>query len=153
MITLLAKAEGTGRVVNWSRFKEGEWVDQSRMSLSPTTIIPDVIVDVMEHCEAIDSSCSVEPLFPNGFTTAQFDIAIKGKGFQVNCGRRLARGLFPLIPIAAEFGSNYDVLMTVSAETCQTEEELANAVTSRYECKKVLSSEQGAAVDADKLRN
>ena len=81
MITLLAEAEGTGRVVNWSRFKKGEWVDQSRLSLSPTTVIPDVIADIMEKCESIDAECATQPLFPNGFTTAQFDIAIQGKGF------------------------------------------------------------------------
>jgi hypothetical protein len=136
MITLLAKAEGTGRVVNWSRFKQGEWVDQSRISLTPTTVIPDVIVDVMEKCEAIDASCSAMPLFPSGFTTAQFDISIQGKGFQVNCGRRLARGLFPLNPFAAEFGANYDVLVTVSASDPGIEEAIATVVSGKYQCKR-----------------
>ena len=134
MITLLAKAEGTGRVVNWSRFKQGEWVDQSRISLTPTTVIPDVIVDVMEKCESIDPSCSVEAMFPNGFTTAQFDIAIRGSAFEVNCGRRLARGMFPLNPIAAEFGENYDVLVTVSSSDQKIEEQLAQTVSHKYEC-------------------
>lgn len=149
MITLLAKAEGTGRVVNWSRFKKGEWIDQSRISLSPTVVIPDVIVDVLEECEATDSACSIEPLFPNGFTTAQFDISIHGKDFQVNCGRRLARGLFPLNPIAAEFGSNYDVLVTVSASDRALEEKLARVVSDKYECKKVTGSEQSDSPNAD----
>ncbi len=134
MITLVAKANGTGRVVSWSRFKQGEWVDQSRISLTPTTIIPDVIVDVMKKCESFDPSCSVELLFPNGFTTAQFDIAIKGEGFQVNCGRRLARGHFPLNPFAAEFGSNYDVLVAVSAADPKVEEAIAEAVSGKYPC-------------------
>ena len=142
MITLLAKAKGTGRLVNWSRFKQGEWVDQSRISLTPTTVIPDVIVDVMGQCESIDASCSVEPLFPNGFTTAQFDISIKGKGFQVNCGRRLARGLFPLNPFAAEFGSNYDVLVAISAANREVEESIASVVSDNYVCKKHMDSEQ-----------
>ena len=136
MITLLAKAEGTGRVVNWSRFKQGELVDQSRISLTPTTVIPDVIVDVMEKCESIDPSCSVEPLFPNGFTTAQFDISIKGDGFAVNCGRRLARGLFPLNPLAAEFGSNYDVLVTISSTDQKIEEAIVEVVSGKYQCKR-----------------
>jgi hypothetical protein len=127
---------------SWSRFKQGEWVGQSRISLSPTTVIPDVIVDVMEQCKAIDSTCSIEPLFPNGFTTAQFDIAIHGKGFEVNCGRRLARGLFPLNPLAAEFGSNYDVLVTVSADDREIEKKLEGFVSEKYECKKVMNSEQ-----------
>ena len=142
MITLLAKAEGTGRVVNWSRFKRGEWVDQSRISLTPTTVIPDVIVDVMEQCESIDPSCSIEPLFPNGFSTVQFDISILGKGFQVNCGRRLARGLFPMNPIAAEFGANYDVLVTIGADDNEIEKTLASVISQKYECKTVLNSEQ-----------
>jgi hypothetical protein len=134
MITLLAKAEGTGRVVNWSRFKQGEWVDQSRISVTPTTVIPDVIVDVMEKCESIDPTCSVEPLYPNGFTTAQFDIAIRGSAFEVNCGRRLARGMFPLNPFAAEFGENYDVVVTVLSSDQTIEEQIAEAVSQKYEC-------------------
>ena len=135
MITLLAKAEGTGRVVNWSRFKKGELVDQSRFSLALTTVIPDVIVDVMEKCESLDASCSVETLFPNGFTTAHFEISIKGNGFEVHCGRRLARGFFPLNPIAAEFGSNYDVPVTISATNQKIEEAIAEAVSGKYQCK------------------
>lgn len=136
MITLIAKAEGTGRRISWSQFKKGEWVDQSRISLTPTTVIPDVIVDVMEKCEEVDASCSIVPLFPSGFTTAQFDISIQGKGFEVGCGRRLARGLFPLNPFAAEFGSNYDVLITVSAADLGLEEAIANVVSRNYLCKR-----------------
>ena len=134
MITLLAKAQGTGRVVNWSRFKQGDWVNQSRISVTPTTVIPDVIVDVMEKCESIDPSCSVEALYPNGFTTAQFDIAIRGSSFEVNCGRRLVRGMFPLNPFAAEFGANYDVLVTISSAEENIEEQIAEVVSQQYEC-------------------
>ena len=147
MITLVAKAEGTGRVVSWSRFKQGEWVDQSRISLTPTTVIPDVIVDVMEQCESIDAECSIEPLFPNGFTTAQFDIAILGKGFHITCSRRLARGLFPLNPIAAEFGSNYDVLLSITADDSEIEQKLASVISDKYKCKKVINSKQTDALD------
>jgi hypothetical protein len=136
MITLLAEAKTTGRVVNWSKFKQGEWVDQSGIGLTLTTVIPDVIVDVMEKCESLDPSCAVETLFPNGFTTAQFDISIRGNRFEVNCGRRLARGLFPLNPIAAEFGSNFDVLVTVSASDKKVEEAIAEAVSGKYQCKR-----------------
>jgi hypothetical protein len=136
MIMLLAKAEGTGRVVNSSRFNQGEWVDQNRISLTPTTVIPDVIVDVMEKCQSMDPSCSVETLFPNGYTTAQFDIAVRGSAFDVTCGRRLVRGFFPLNPIAAEFGRNYDVLVTVSSAEPKIEEEIAAAVSQKYICKR-----------------
>jgi hypothetical protein len=90
----------------------------------------------MKKCEEIDASCSIVPLFPNGFTTAQFDISIRGKGFEVKCGRRLARGLFPLNPFAAEFGANYDVLITVSAAEPEFEEAIANVVSGKYLCKR-----------------
>jgi hypothetical protein len=128
--------------VNWAKLKRGELVSQSRFSFSLTTVIPDVIVDVIEKCESIDSLCSIEMLHPNGFTTATFDIAIHGKGFQVNCGRRLVRGLFPLNPIAAEFGSNYDVLVTIATDHSETENELSNVISDKYECKKALTFEQ-----------
>ena len=143
MITLLAEAKSTGRVVNWSKLKKGKLVDQSRFSLFGFgTIIPDVIVDVMNYCHSIDQDYVVNILFPNGFTTAQFDIAIQGKGFQVNCGRRLERGLFPLNPIAAEFGSNYDVLVTASADDLEFESSIKNIISRKYECKKIVNSEQ-----------
>jgi len=48
-------------------------------------------------------------------------------GFEVHCGRRLARGFFPLNPIAAEFGSNYDVPVTISATNQKIEEAIAEA--------------------------
>jgi len=134
MITLLAKAAGTGRVVNWSRFKQGEWVDQSRISMTPTTVIPDVIADVIDKCQLLDPGCSVKTLFPNGFTTAQFDIAIRGSAFEVNCARRLARGMFPLNPFAAEFGANYDVLVRVSSSDQKIEDQISEVVSSKYEC-------------------
>ena len=134
MITLIARARGTGRVVNWSRFKKGEWVDQSRFSATPTTVIPDVIVDVIAQCESIDPLCSVEVLFPNGFTTAQFDIAIRGHAFGVNCSRRLTRGMFPLNPFAAECGANYDVLVTIASAKENIEEQIAEVVSQQYEC-------------------
>ena len=123
-----------GRVVNWSRFKQGELVDQSRLSFSPTTVITDVITDLIEECNLIASDCMIIPLFLNGFTTVGFDLSIKGDGFQVNCGRRLVRGLFPLNPIAAEFGKNYDVLGAISAENKQTEERISDLVRRKYHC-------------------
>jgi hypothetical protein len=133
MIVLRARAKGTGRRVNWEKFKQGEWVDERWWRFC--TVIPDVIVDVVELCKAIDAECSMETLFPNGFFTAQFDIAIRGRGFLVTCGRRLVRGWFPLNPLAAEFGANYDVLVAVSAEDPAVETALASAVQDGYECR------------------
>ena len=134
MITIRAKAQGTGRLVSWSRFKRGELVDQSRLSLSPTTVIPDVITDVIATCQSLAAEIEIKPLFPNGFTTASFDIAIEGVGLRVNCGRRLVRGWFPLNPLAAEFGANYDVLLTIAAEDPAVEEQVAGSIRGKYMC-------------------
>jgi hypothetical protein len=141
MIALIAEAEGTGRVVDWSRFKRGQWVDAGWLSFGFSTVIPDVIVDVLEWCRTIDPACRVETLRPSGITTAQFDVAIIGTGYQVICGRRLARGCFPLNPLAAEFGSNYDVLLTISSSDREIEEKLAEFVSGNYRCRKAIDSE------------
>ena len=110
MVTLRAKATGSGWIVNWPRFKKGELVRCSRWKCLLTTVLTDVVSDVIECARGLDPKFAITPLFPNGFTTASFDVAIKGNGFHVNCGRRLVRGMFPFNPFAAEFGSNYDVL-------------------------------------------
>lgn len=134
MITMKVQAKGTGRVVNWSRFKQGELVDQSRWSLSLDTVIPDVVADVITVCQGLTEELEIKTLIPNGFTSASFDIAIRGNGFGVNCARRLVRGGFPFNPLAAEFGANYDVLVTVSAEDPAIEEQIASSVREKYMC-------------------
>ena len=149
MITLRAKATGSGRTVNWPRFKKGELVPCSRWNWVLTTVLTDVVTDVMDCAKGMDPTCTVTTLFPNGFTTACFDIAIKGKGFQVNCGRRLVRGLFPLNPIAAEFGSNYDVLVTVTADTPEVEKTIASEVRRKYVCTIDIDSEQSDREDSE----
>jgi len=147
MITLRAKATGSGRIVNWRRFKKGELVDCNRWNCLLTTVLTDVVTDVIGWAKTTDPTCTVTPLFPNGFTTASFDIAIKGTGFQVNCGRRLVRGWFPLNPIAAEFGSNYDVYVTVTADTPEVENRIAEEVRRKYACEIEMDSEQSAVAD------
>ena len=42
--------------------------------------------------------------------------------------------MFPLNPIAAEFGANYDVLVTVSSADQKIEDQIAEAVSHKYEC-------------------
>lgn len=135
MITLRATATGSGRIVRWRKFKRGELVPGSRWSCLFTTALTDVVTDVIDCAEGMDPTCTITPLFPNGFTTANFDIAIKGKGFHVNCGKRLVRGLFPFNPIAAEFGSNYDVLVTVTADTPEVEKRIVDEVRRKYLCR------------------
>jgi hypothetical protein len=134
MITMKVQAKGTSRVVNWSRFKQGELVDQSRWSFSLGTVIPDVIADVITICQGLTKEMEIKTLFPNGFSTASFDIAIRANGFDVNCGRRLIRGGFPLNPLAPEYGANFDVLLAVSSEDPTIEEQIASAVREKYTC-------------------
>ena len=145
MITLRTQATGSGSIVNWHKFKRGELFPCNRWNCVLTTVLTDVVTDIIDCCNRMDPACTVTPLFPNGFTTASFDIAIKGKGFQVNCGRRLVRGLFPLNPIAAEFGRNYDVLMTITADTPRVERNISDEVRGKYACTIEIDSEQPAA--------
>lgn len=147
MVTLRARATGSGLVVNWPRFKKGELVNCSRWYFLLTTLLTDVVTDVINWAKETDPACTVTPLFPNGFTTASFDIAVNGKGFQVNCGRRLVRGLFPLNPLAAEFGSNYDVLVTVTADRPEVEKTITEVVSRKYACEIEMDSERSAAGD------
>ena len=147
MKTLRAKATGAGRIINWTRFKKGELVEGSRWKCLLTTVLTDVVTDVIDWAKTTDPTCTIPPLFPNGFTTASFDIAIKGNGFQVNCGRRLVRGLFPLNPIAAEFGSNYDVMVSVTADTLEVEKEIVEHIRQKYACEIEMDSEQSAGTD------
>ena len=132
MITLKVKANGSGRVVNWLKFKKGILVDQSRISFTPTTVLTDAITDIYSICKSLDNNCEINIINPNGFTSASFDIAIIGKGYKVNCSRRLTRGLFPLNPLAAEFGSNYDVVFSIETESTETEEKLTSKIKSTY---------------------
>jgi hypothetical protein len=142
MITLRVRATGSGRIVNWPKFKKGKMVACSRWSCLLTTVLTDVVTDLLDEANRMDPNSIVTPLFPNGFTTASFDIAIKGKDFQVNCGRRLVRGLFPLNPIAAEFGSNYDVLVTIAGDTGMLEQRIAEGLREKYRCQSEMSIEQ-----------
>ncbi len=145
MITLRARATRSGRIVNWPRFKKGELVACSRWNCLLTAVLTDVVTDLIDEAKRLDPSCTIIPLFPNGFTTASFDIAIKGEGFQVNCGRRLVRGLFPLNPIAAEFGANYDVLVAINGDTTELEEKIAGRIRQKYRCEIEIGSEQDAS--------
>jgi hypothetical protein len=111
-------------------------VDQKRFGLGVTTVLTDVITDLILKCMEIDPNLTIETLFPNGFTNASFDICIRGKSFQVNCGRRLVRGLFPFNPFAAEFGSNFDVLVTIKTDTQETEKRILDTGLSVYQCEK-----------------
>ena len=118
MKVIRVQATGTGQVVSWFRFLEGKLVPPSVWSRYTllTTIIPDVISDVMNYCQEIDSAYTFRVIIPNGPTSGSFDIVLTGQNFKILCSRRLIRGWFPLNPFACEFGSNYDVIFSVMAD-------------------------------------
>mgnify|MGYP001132254439 CR=1 FL=1 len=116
MLTLKTRATRTSRTVSYTEFKKGNIVDQKRMSFTPTTVIPDVLDNVLGLCAVLDSKYVISILAPNSPTTASIDLSIAGEGYKVVCERRLVRGLLPLNPFAAEFGGNYDLIFTVEAE-------------------------------------
>ncbi len=120
-------------MVNWSLFKRGTLHYVNRWNLCLKTILTNVVTDIIDECSLIDPNCSIHTLFPNGFTTASFDIVIRGEGFEVTCGRRLVRGWFPYNPLAAEFGKNYDVLVSINADDLGIQKRLVNVIQVRRE--------------------
>jgi hypothetical protein len=149
MVKIRAMATGSGLIINWLRFKKGELVPCSRWSCLLTTVLTDVVTDLIDCAIGIDPTCTVTPLFPNGFTTTTFVIAIKGKGFLLICARRLVRGLFPLNPIAAEFGRNYDVLITVTADTPEVAKRIIEEVRRKYVCSIEMDTEPTAGANGE----
>ena len=135
MATIRAKATGDGRIVGWSELKQGRLVDASRLArLFFTTTLTNVITDLCTLSKSLDSGCRIVTVTPNGPTTAALDLALIGTGFEIMCSRRLVRGLFPLNPFAAEFGSNYDVVVTVTSPSAEVESKVLGLVQSKYPC-------------------
>jgi len=133
MTILRVKAKGDGRIVSWSRLKQGQLVDAKRFgSFSSTTTLTDVVTDLCALCQSLDGQCRLTMVFPNGPTTAAFDLTIIGNGFQVLCGRRLIRGWFPLNPFAAECGANYDVIVTVDASSNEAKSKIVDLLQAKY---------------------
>ena len=67
-----------------------------------------------------------------GRATAALDLALLGAGFEIICSRRLVRGLFPFNPFAAEFGSNYDVVVTVNSSSDEVRSKVMGLLQSKY---------------------
>ena len=138
MTTLHVHATRTGRVVKWAALKRGQLVDASRLgSLFFTTTLPDVITDLIDFCQTRDKNCCVEMIVPNGPTRVSMDLAIVGRDFKVVCSRRLVRGLFPLNPLAAEFGGNYDVVVTIESGNQPIQDKIAQMLRSKYSCREI----------------
>lgn len=128
-------ATGSGRVVSWPKLKQGQLVDSPRMrSLAPTTVLTNVVADIHDLCQSLDSNCRIVTVIPNGFTSLTFNLAFIGQGFEVTCTRRLVRGWFPLNLLAQEFGGNYDVVVTLSGTNDGVIEKLVELLKSKYQC-------------------
>ena len=112
------QATGKGQVVSYFQFIKHKLTPASIWECLTgfTTVIPNVINDVMDYCKNADPQYSFRVIIPNGVTSASFDILLAGQNFRIQCSRRLVRGWFPLNPFAAEFGSNYDVIFSIVAE-------------------------------------
>jgi len=46
----------------------------------------------------------------------------------------LGSGYFPINPMALEFGSNYDVVVSVAASSADTASQVVEMLTSKFEC-------------------
>jgi hypothetical protein len=112
MTTIRVAATGNGRIVGRSELKQGKLVDTSRLARFFLTItLTDVITDLCALAASLDRDYRIVLIRPNGLLTSSLEIKLVGTGFEIVCWRRLVRGRFPLNPFAAEFGSNYDVLV------------------------------------------
>ena len=132
--SMRVRATADGRIVGWAELKKGRLFDTTRLSrLFLTTTLTDVIADLCMWSQEFDSDFRIEMLIPNGPSTASLDLKLVARDFEIVCARRLVRGWFPFNPIAAEFGSNYDVVVTVTGNF-----EIVTQVVSRlrfkYEC-------------------
>lgn len=134
MKTIRVRAKGTGRIVGWRPLTLGRievptgWQRLIRL----TTTLPDALVDVMDAALRQDPSMKLTCIVPNGPTTAQLDISLSGHGYHIVCSRRLVRGWFPLNPFAAEFGSNYDLVISADGDSVFLSS-LFDWIGSRYE--------------------
>ncbi|MCC6651227.1 MAG: hypothetical protein IT348_08785 [Candidatus Eisenbacteria bacterium] len=100
-----------------------------------TTMLTDVVGDVIDHCRNHDPLLRFHVLRANGFWSAKFDVMLEGATFRVYCGRRLVRGGFPFNPAAAEEPKNYDVLVSATSTVAGFESSLTELLHSRYACR------------------
>jgi hypothetical protein len=132
--SMRVRATADGRIVGWAELKEGSLVDTTRLSrLFFTTTLTDVIADLCAWSQEFDSSYRIAMLIPNGPVSVSLDLKLVGTDFEVVCARRLVRGWFPLNPIAAEYGCNYDVVVTVSGNS-DIATEIAKRLRTKYSC-------------------
>jgi len=107
-----------GEVVGWwafrkGRFKSPDWFGRC---FGVTTALTDAVTTMWKLCQEIDPKSQRFVIVPNGFTSSYFRIEFRSQQFLVEAERRLARGAFPLNPLAAEFGGNYEVIFHLVSE-------------------------------------
>jgi len=135
MTTIRVQATGDGRIVGWSELQQGRLVDTTRLArLFLTTTLTNVISDLCALAESLDRNYRIVTIIPNGFTTAALDLTLIGEDFEIVCGRRLVRGGFPFNPFAAEFGANYDVIVTISAASKEVHSLVVDSLETNYPC-------------------
>lgn len=136
MHTIRVTATGTGRVVACIPFRVGQLEPPSLIQrlLFWTTVLPNALTDIIDFARGHDPDCTLSCIVPNGLSTAQLDVCLRGSDFQIVCARRLVRGGFPLNPFASEFGANYDLVVTFDGS-----DSLVSALTrllrDRYQCR------------------
>jgi hypothetical protein len=140
MATIRVRATGSGRIVGWRELLHGKLVDTTRLArFFMTTTLTDVITDLCALAESFDRDYRIVMIAPNGPTTACLDLKLSGVGFEIVCSRRLVRGWFPFNPFAAEFGSNYDVIVTIGGSSAEVEETVLDLLRSTYPCQETTA--------------
>jgi hypothetical protein len=137
-----AQASGTGKYVDWSKFKQyGEIEERNPVKSSfMTTTIPDILNDLLSFLAEKHIDFQVKTIFPNGFTTTSLDLLIECDDIHILCGRRLVRGFFPFNPFAAEFGKNYDLMFSLSGSEALVEG-ICEQVITKYKHTEYTSSQ------------
>jgi hypothetical protein len=67
-------------------------------------------------CQELDPNCERKVIVPNGFTSTYFRLEFQAEQFLVTAERRLVRGAFPINPLAAEIGKNFEIVFHLCAE-------------------------------------
>jgi hypothetical protein len=107
-----------GDVVSWWAFRRGKFEPPGFLgrSIGLTTALTDAVVTMWDVCQELDPSCERTVIVPNGFTSSYFRIEFQAERFTVTVERKLVRGAFPVNPLAAEIGKNYEIVFHLCAE-------------------------------------
>lgn len=133
MTTLRVRATGNGRIVDSAQLKRARLVDADLMwrLFLPTTTLTNVVADLYVAAEALDRDARIVILVPNSLRNPSLNLMLVGAGFEIVCAQRLVRGWLPL---AAEFGSNYDVVVTIGGESAEARAAVEKVLRSKYVC-------------------